>query len=345
MKNCILLLCFIVSVKSFLTITQQASKGRTAILECEYPIETIVVQWSRVGIGILTTCNIPGTCLPMENTRYSANVSRSLSNFIIKDSRYEDDTGNWTCTVNSTAHSRVATQQVIVSTLPSSFHFVKGPVSQIIMPDEGLDLEAKAVCVYPKPHDVFLYYKIKGDDTFNLFQKRNAKMYFAPGNDQNCAVHEYELLAKFNIQKEDFLDLTLSFRMQYRALTGADVSSVETPYVIFPGYPCQIKPCRNGGTCRVLSFTHYVCSCVDRYTGKNCETPVDPCVSDPCQNYGICHGNKDHYTFECRCEQGFSGKTCEQKADTSGSYLKGTVYLFWMIMAGNMYHLFWRVLF
>ncbi len=35
-------------------------------------------------------------------------------------------------------------------------------------------------------------------------------------------------------------------------------------------------------------FRDYVCECVEGYEGKNCETEIDECLSNPCSNGGTC---------------------------------------------------------
>ncbi len=35
--------------------------------------------------------------------------------------------------------------------------------------------------------------------------------------------------------------------------------------------PCSPNPCQNGGSCSSPNYPHYTCSCVNSYTGTNCE--------------------------------------------------------------------------
>lgn len=310
----ILIILTVRNCHSFLEIKLQPSKGKNATLVCRYPVEATTVIWTRVGIGTITSCSVPGTCLPLVNKRYHCSVSRLYSNITITESRQSEDSGEWKCTVNDQYHSSV---NLIVATLPSSFYFTNAPATEVFITNTGLDLHARAVCVFPKLTEVSLYYMIKGDNSFNLFTKRKPDIYFADGSTQNCDKHEFIMLTQIRVQEDDFLDLTMLFRMQYTALTGEIIDSQTTSFVVFPGHPCQSKPCKNGGVCNVLSFSHYHCTCPARYTGKNCDVNVNPCVSNPCENYGVCHGNEDHYTFTCKCQDGYSGVTCQKGPDTS----------------------------
>ena len=42
--------------------------------------------------------------------------------------------------------------------------------------------------------------------------------------------------------------------------------------------PCDSGPCQNGGTCKNHVET-YTCTCLDKYTGTNCESGAFRCVS------------------------------------------------------------------
>ncbi len=65
---------------------------------------------------------------------------------------------------------------------------------------------------------------------------------------------------------------------------------------------CAINPCQNNGLCLPTS-TGYQCQCSTSYTGSLCQTPVNPCGYSPCQNGGQCNsiGNNSFY---CACPTG-----------------------------------------
>lgn len=75
---------------------------------------------------------------------------------------------------------------------------------------------------------------------------------------------------------------------------------------------CSSNPCRNDGQCYPASPTDYTCSCVNGYTGKECEIAPNQCDQlTPCQNGGTCHGNTTKY--HCDCPLGYTGINCEQR--------------------------------
>ncbi|XP_031556083.1 neurogenic locus notch homolog protein 1-like [Actinia tenebrosa] len=55
-----------------------------------------------------------------------------------------------------------------------------------------------------------------------------------------------------------------------------------------PAFYCSTKPCQNGATCLEGKDTYY-CSCSAGYTGRTCDTPLGPCVRNPCLNGGQRH--------------------------------------------------------
>ncbi|XP_063909759.1 protein crumbs isoform X3 [Zophobas morio] len=77
---------------------------------------------------------------------------------------------------------------------------------------------------------------------------------------------------------------------------------------------CTNEPCMRRGTCH-NSQNGYTCSCLPRYTGKNCEFEMsNPCDKSPpvCKNGASCtFDNSGEYT--CRCPPNFTGKNCEQE--------------------------------
>ena len=49
---------------------------------------------------------------------------------------------------------------------------------------------------------------------------------------------------------------------------------------------CNSDPCRNGATCVEL-VNGYNCTCVPGYNGTDCETNIDDCSPNPCQNNAV----------------------------------------------------------
>jgi len=66
---------------------------------------------------------------------------------------------------------------------------------------------------------------------------------------------------------------------------------------------CASNPCQNGGTCYDL-VDGYSCSCTPEYAGRTCSTPYCS-TDDPCRNGGTCHG-----VGRCACRPGFVGADC-----------------------------------
>ena len=40
----------------------------------------------------------------------------------------------------------------------------------------------------------------------------------------------------------------------------------------------------------------YVCACASGFSGQSCETNIDDCESNPCQNGGACMVSTTHHT-------------------------------------------------
>ena len=53
--------------------------------------------------------------------------------------------------------------------------------------------------------------------------------------------------------------------------------------------PCERQsPCQNGATCTNDSRGGYTCSCAPGYEGTNCQSEINECLPNPCQNQGTC---------------------------------------------------------
>ena len=75
-------------------------------------------------------------------------------------------------------------------------------------------------------------------------------------------------------------------------------------------------PCKNGATCLDL-VNDYQCNCVPGFTGHDCETNIDECANNPCQN-GECMDLTN--AFYCLCPDGYSGTLCETMINDCTSY-------------------------
>jgi len=107
---------------------------------------------------------------------------------------------------------------------------------------------------------------------------------------------------------------------------------------------CESSPCMNGATCTdVLSlqngtacdatdieceddefwcgadceddeyFSDWHCSCVAGYIGESCETNVDECASNPCDNFATCQDLVNDYI--CHCPDAWEGQDCDISVD------------------------------
>ena len=73
------------------------------------------------------------------------------------------------------------------------------------------------------------------------------------------------------------------------ALTG--LGSIALSAFSFPAHAnpigyCESHPgtCQHGATCTNVPPAGYFCNCAPGWTGTNCETDIDECASNPCQN-------------------------------------------------------------
>lgn len=84
-----------------LRIKSHPREGEKGILECEiYAItNTVDVQWICNGRKILS-CKIPPQSCE-SNSRYFANINKTLSRLTIRQASYERDDGTWSCIANN----------------------------------------------------------------------------------------------------------------------------------------------------------------------------------------------------------------------------------------------------
>ncbi|XP_043980690.1 milk fat globule EGF and factor V/VIII domain containing b [Gambusia affinis] len=80
--------------------------------------------------------------------------------------------------------------------------------------------------------------------------------------------------------------------------------------------PCSPNPCQNDGVCEATGqsrrgdvFTEYICKCQPGYEGVHCQTNVNDCVGQPCENGGTCRDLDGD--FKCHCPSPYVGKHCQ----------------------------------
>ncbi|CAB1437993.1 unnamed protein product [Pleuronectes platessa] len=73
------------------------------------------------------------------------------------------------------------------------------------------------------------------------------------------------------------------------------------------------QPCLNEGTCSNTGPDKYHCSCPDGFSGVNCQSADNACLSNPCVNAGRCVETSQG--FECRCSPGWTGPSCSINVD------------------------------
>ncbi|XP_063960800.1 mucin-17-like [Lytechinus pictus] len=85
--------------------------------------------------------------------------------------------------------------------------------------------------------------------------------------------------------------------------------------------PCSPNPCFNAGACVVNSLTEYQCVCTECFTGTNCETQLNACDNNLCQNGAGCvayEGSCDSYY--CECPSCFVGVYCDVPVDACDNH-------------------------
>nr|XP_022314607.1 neurogenic locus notch homolog protein 1-like [Crassostrea virginica] len=78
---------------------------------------------------------------------------------------------------------------------------------------------------------------------------------------------------------------------------------------------CNDQPCNSVGTleCQNHENIRRICKCRSGYTGKDCETNIDDCASNPCLYGGTCTDLVNGY--QCTCPVGYLGQRCENRVN------------------------------
>ena len=76
---------------------------------------------------------------------------------------------------------------------------------------------------------------------------------------------------------------------------------------------CASDPCQNNATC-IDKINEFTCICQAGFTGRQCQTDIDDCESDPCGNGGQCIDGINEYSCNCT-DTGFEGAQCQINID------------------------------
>ncbi|XP_048245093.1 uncharacterized protein LOC124148984 [Haliotis rufescens] len=77
---------------------------------------------------------------------------------------------------------------------------------------------------------------------------------------------------------------------------------------------CLSSPC-GANACEMLA-DGFRCRCSGGYSGEQCQTPPDHCVSQPCANRGTCVTSPGG--FVCQCVAGYTGDRCQEQIVNGG---------------------------
>lgn len=75
---------------------------------------------------------------------------------------------------------------------------------------------------------------------------------------------------------------------------------------------CTNATCSNNGVCYIDASTGSGiprCICATGYTGQYCQSPLNPCSSNPCQLNGTCLLTSNS-SYQCICANGVVGSSC-----------------------------------
>ncbi len=97
---------------------------------------------------------------------------------------------------------------------------------------------------------------------------------------EDIAMYQMNVFVKLGIQE----GTVKSVRMEYYSFKHHKeyIFSIDL-------YPYRRQsPCQNGATCCNNGHGGYTCSCPPGYEGTNCQTNINECLPNPCQNQGTC---------------------------------------------------------
>ena len=75
------------------------------------------------------------------------------------------------------------------------------------------------------------------------------------------------------------------------------------------------NPCHNNGKCTSDHDRSHICECLQSFTGNECETKVDDCLSSPCANGSTSTCMVGDLMWHCNCNPGYTGEYCDEDID------------------------------
>ncbi|KAM6977222.1 basement membrane-specific heparan sulfate proteoglycan core protein [Aplochiton taeniatus] len=134
------------------------------------------------------------------------------------------------------------------------------------------------------------------------------------GLDLNEELHvggypNYSLLAKTAGIDSGFVGCIRQLIIQRDEVIFKDLDRSSTGVTNCP--TCKDRPCQNGGMCQDSHASLYKCSCLERFTGSNCQHHSSlHCHSDACGPDATCINKPSGLGYDCRCHLGKSGNKC-----------------------------------